>query len=432
MSGSKFFRVLMALYIIIFCFIIGLIFNKFISHPAQQVSPAVSVSIEVSEKVKPEKLVHQIYDWIQLDSSRSKSIIADGIPTIENRMKGKSFMDLIFEPKHFFNYIVYWTAGVDFKRPVTYFNTSIPGLGSEGLVNKKAQKVSSKSEGKVVATLPSENRVIESSEGTIYLNVPEEELLQARKFNQPVEPEKKIKPDKDRDKPIVELTKRKPRVLIYHTHTSETYCDDTCPADATFHTFLPELGNITDVGAAMARELERLGVEVKHVTESFDGEDFSSAYYNAEKYISKVLKEESFDVVIDMHRDGAKKEWKVSYPQYVKEINDKKAARLLYIVTQGKLKFLSEKQQQKSHPNWERNFAFCAALTGKTQQMYPGLLKDVRKEAHKRYNQHLHPHAILVEVGYQGNTTEEAIYSGKLFARALADLLKEEPALLLD
>ena len=40
-----------------------------------------------------------------------------------------------------------------------------------------------------------------------------------------------------------------------------------------------------------------------------------------------------------------------------------------------------------------------------------------------RYNQQLSPGWVLVEVGSEGNTVEEAVYSGQLLGQTLVELL---------
>ena len=41
-----------------------------------------------------------------------------------------------------------------------------------------------------------------------------------------------------------------------------------------------------------------------------------------------------------------------------------------------------------------------------------------------RYNQQLCPGYLLVEVGSEGNTVEEAVYSGEWLAKTLLELLR--------
>lgn len=44
----------------------------------------------------------------------------------------------------------------------------------------------------------------------------------------------------------------------------------------------------------------------------------------------------------------------------------------------------------------------------------------------RKYNMDLTKNSFLLEIGTDGNTLDEACYSGRLFAAALADLIKSE------
>lgn len=50
--------------------------------------------------------------------------------------------------------------------------------------------------------------------------------------------------------------------------------------------------------------------------------------------------------------------------------------------------------------------------------MRPMLLRN------SRYNQHVAPGALLLEVGAAGNAPEEAVLAGQLFAQSMAEVLQ--------
>jgi stage II sporulation protein P len=54
---------------------------------------------------------------------------------------------------------------------------------------------------------------------------------------------------------------------------------------------------------------------------------------------------------------------------------------------------------------------------------YPGLMRPINLRA-DRFNQHLRPGCVLIEVGSCGNSLGEAEYAAELFAAGLAQLLK--------
>ena len=55
----------------------------------------------------------------------------------------------------------------------------------------------------------------------------------------------------------------------------------------------------------------------------------------------------------------------------------------------------------------ENQNSFAKLIDAKMNQRYPGVSRGIRMDDW-RYNQHLHPRALLIEVGCQDNTKEEA------------------------
>jgi len=99
-------------------------------------------------------------------------------------------------------------------------------------------------------------------------------------------------------------------------------------------------------------------------------------------------------------------------------VDYEKVAKIMIVVTNN--------QYGLPHPNWEQNVQFAKRLAQKMNSMYPGLLRDVKLINNRRYNQHVHRHALLLEVGDAQNTIDEAKRSARLLADVLASLIKEE------
>jgi stage II sporulation protein P len=55
--------------------------------------------------------------------------------------------------------------------------------------------------------------------------------------------------------------------------------------------------------------------------------------------------------------------------------------------------------------------------------MYPGLMRPTQVRRDARYNQHLHPNSLLIEIGSVENTLEEALLAAELLANVLAEAL---------
>lgn len=201
----------------------------------------------------------------------------------------------------------------------------------------------------------------------------------------------------------------KPLVAIYTTHNAETYV----PTDGK-----PKLegknAGITKVATRLGETLESKGIGVIRSTTIHDYPSFPRSYGNSEKTVKAMLAENrSVQIVIDVHRDAGvnKKE--------VVRINNRNAAKILLIVgTNTRLE----------HPHWKKNKTFAETVVKKMDELYPGLSKGIRMQD-GRYNQHVHPNAILVEVGNAEKTSqEEAEYAVTLFAdviyHVLADMQK--------
>lgn len=191
--------------------------------------------------------------------------------------------------------------------------------------------------------------------------------------------------------------KEQPQILIYHSHSQETFADSRAGEEAD---------TVVGVGDYLAELLEKdYGYQVIHIREHFDvidGEiDRSRAYDFAREYVEKVLKEHpSVQVLIDLHRDGVPEE-----KHLVTEIGGKNTAQIMfynglsYTINQGKISYLP-------NPYIEDNLAFSFQLEYTAAQYYPDFYRCIYL-AGLRYNLHLRPRSLLVEAGAQTNTVQE-------------------------
>ena len=77
------------------------------------------------------------------------------------------------------------------------------------------------------------------------------------------------------------------------------------------------------------------------------------------------------------------------------------------------------------HTGWETNLALAVKLQSALAAISPSLVRPVylRKAS---FNQDVSPGALLIEIGSQGNTAEEAAYSAYLLAKVMAECLSGE------
>ncbi len=218
----------------------------------------------------------------------------------------------------------------------------------------------------------------------------------------------------------LENTEGKPLVLIYHTHTTETYqlLDRGFYAEGFLSRSADENLNMIRVGKAVKDELEKLGYGVIHDTAVYDN-PYTGAYYRsmdaAELWLEKYP---SIQITIDLHRDAIQNDEGVkTKPTAV--INGKKAAQIMII---------SGCQEEGNGitdlPDWEKNLTFALKLQESMETMYPGLTRPVYFCA-RSYNMSLTPCSLLVEVGTDANTLDEAVYSGKMLGRALGKVIAD-------
>ena len=74
------------------------------------------------------------------------------------------------------------------------------------------------------------------------------------------------------------------------------------------------------------------------------------------------------------------------------------------------------------HPNWEDNLSCALKVQALCEKRYEGLFRQMSLRS-QRYNEHLTPCSMLLEVGTAGNTLEQAMRTARLFGRTLAELL---------
>ena len=208
--------------------------------------------------------------------------------------------------------------------------------------------------------------------------------------------------------------KAEPQILIYHSHSQETFADSR--EGKTEDT-------IVGVGDYLAQLLtENYGYQVMHVTEAFDlagGElDRSKAYDYARAWLEPVLEEKpSIQILIDLHRDGVPED-----RHLVTEINGKPTAQIMYFnglsrtVKNGNLDTLP-------NPYIEDNLSFSFQLSYQAARYYPQLTRCIYLKGY-RYNLHVRPRSILLEVGAQTNTVEEAMNAMEPFSVILDKVLK--------
>lgn len=204
---------------------------------------------------------------------------------------------------------------------------------------------------------------------------------------------------------LEELAKKPVEVAIYHTHNAETYI----PLDNQSKV-QGKNGGITLVGEEIIKTLATNGVRGVQDLTIHDHPNFPRSYIESKKTASRLLNEyPELKVLIDLHRDaGIPKKQTTT-------VNGQESALIMFVIGNG---------QGIPNPHWQENLAFARKVANRLEEKYPGIVKGVRIK-NGCYNQNLSPKAILVEIGSDKNTLEEAMVAGRCLGEVLAEIIQE-------
>lgn len=216
------------------------------------------------------------------------------------------------------------------------------------------------------------------------------------------------------------VNKDKPSVLIFHTHTTETYqILDRGFYETGFMTRTKDAGqNMVRVGKEICGEIEKAGYKVIHDTEIHDL-SYNGAYEHSRKKVEEYLKKyPSIQIVLDIHRDAIQQSDGTKIKPTA-TIQGKKAAQIMIISG------CQEKGNPiENFPDWRYNLTFAVHLQNQLEKMFQGITRPLYF-CPRKYNMNLSHCSLLVEVGSDSNTLEEAVYTGKCIGSALGEIMKD-------
>lgn len=220
--------------------------------------------------------------------------------------------------------------------------------------------------------------------------------------------------------PKLVLKKDEPQILIYHTHSTESYEKEDLGyfIKGSSARELDQNKNMISVGKEVVKKLKEAGFSVIHDQNIYDYPSYNGAYNRSAETVKKYLKKyPSITVTLDIHRDAIEQNGGAVRVKPTATINGKKAAQIMIIagVDDGSMDF----------KNWRENMKFASALQVQMEKSYKGLTRAVMV-CHRRYNMHLTNNSLLIEVGGHANTLDEALYSGQMLGASLSQVLKEK------
>ena len=194
----------------------------------------------------------------------------------------------------------------------------------------------------------------------------------------------------------------KPRVLIYHTHATESYL----PASAgNYHTTTEE-NTVRDAGDVLEATLEENGIAVVHDKTLHDNPSYNNSYSRSYETVSALLqKYPTIECIIDLHRDATAAE----VAGKVAEVNGKSCSVYSYVLS-------------NTTNTYSANKAFLSKLNSIAESSFGGYTGNVLERPYW-YNQELCEKSVLIEMGNNRNNIKDVRNCAEVFGEILAEAL---------
>ena len=154
----------------------------------------------------------------------------------------------------------------------------------------------------------------------------------------------------------------KENVLIFHTHTCESYTSsEKYPYNSSGNYRTTDLNyTVAGVGTELENCLKQYNLNVIHDKTYHDYPAYNGSYTRSLQTVENLLKTNPSDIIIDLHRDAVGS--RSDYAPTVK-IGDDYAAQIMFVIgtNEGGL----------YHPNWNENLKFAIKVQAKAEEMYP-------------------------------------------------------------
>lgn len=206
------------------------------------------------------------------------------------------------------------------------------------------------------------------------------------------------------------------QVLILFTHSHETYGPMVQKVSGKVANY-DGLTNIYKLKDSVTNHFEANGLQTDVLDVDVmallkkEGKGMPYAYSMVRPYLAERLKEQTYDMVIDLHRDGISK--KASTVTY----NNETYAKIAMVVGEA-------------HPNFRWNTAYADSLSTALNQLVPNISRGViskdGENGNGLYNQDLAKEMIIVELGGVENTEEELNRTIAILGKAIATAFAKE------
>ena len=202
-----------------------------------------------------------------------------------------------------------------------------------------------------------------------------------------------------------------PIVYIYNTHQREDYRS----SNTANYNITP---NVMMASYVLKERLNKLKipsiVEENNVSEilRINSWNYASSYKVTRLMLEQAIKDEpTLKYFIDLHRDS------ISRKLTTLETNNKKYAKILFVIG-------------LENKNYEKNLKMSETLHNYLNKELPGISKGIYKKKGKYvngiYNQDFNPNTILVELGGNENTIEEAVNTIEILSKVISKYIGEQ------
>ena len=211
----------------------------------------------------------------------------------------------------------------------------------------------------------------------------------------------------------IRLTKDNPTMLIYHTHAGETYLDSP---EGNYHSQNNKDKSVIEIGTLLTEQLNQKGWGIAHSTKYHDYPQFTKSYVNSLETVKSMLNNyKSINIALDLHRDGrdlkTEDDIKKESERMTTTYKGEKVAKFFFVVGM-KNENINEVQ------------SLAEDITKFAQSKYPELVLPIVKKQYGKFNQYMAKNHMLIEIGSNGTTSEEAKASVKYVAEILDEYFK--------
>lgn len=192
-----------------------------------------------------------------------------------------------------------------------------------------------------------------------------------------------------------------PRVYIYSTHPNETFLGQKIEGYDLDNTvvlasiLLQEKLNAKGIGTIVEERSASEYIKNNKLT-------YNQSYQATRVFLKDMLKNNEFDLIIDLHRDAVSKSTTTTV------INNQNYAKVMFV----------------ANINYKENIALANKLNNIINDKYPTLSRGIYNKYVDNFNQDLNSNVILLELGGNYNKMDEVVLTIDALANSIEELLK--------